>query len=126
MKKIITGLFLLMVIFSVTKAQAQQSQSDRAAAMKQKMKDDLKMTDTQADSVVAIQQDFRPQMRDIYMDQSLSQDDKQAKLAPIIEAQNKRLQAALGDDMFKQYTAWWQKNRPQRGGGGGGGGGSNN
>jgi len=89
--------------------------------MKQKLKDDLKLTDVQADSVVAIQQEFRPQMRAIFSDQSLSQDEKRAKVQPLNDARDKRIQAVLGDDLFKKYQDWAAANRPQRGGGGGGG-----
>ncbi|HEY4875052.1 MAG TPA: hypothetical protein VIH86_05735, partial [Puia sp.] len=94
--------------------------------MKKKLKDDLKLTDVQADSVVAISQEFRPKMRDIFMDQTLSQDDKTAKISAIRDQQNKRVQAVLGDDLFKKYQDWQTKNRPQRGGGNGGGGGNGN
>ena len=41
---------------------------------------DLKMTDVQADSVVSISMSYMPQRRAIFQDQSLSQDDKQAKM----------------------------------------------
>jgi len=123
MKKIVTCIAVVIAVFSVSSLYAQQQDpQQRMAAMKQKMKDDLKMTDAQADTVMAIQAQYRPQMREIFMDQSLSQDDKRAKLAPIQDEMNKKIQAALGDDMYKKYQDWWQKNRPQRGGGGGGGG----
>ena len=83
----------------------------------QKMKDDLKLTPVQYDSVTAISREFMGKMRDIFMDQSLSQDDRRAKMQPIRAAQNARLQAALGDDMYKKYQDWMAANRPQRGGG---------
>jgi hypothetical protein len=121
MKKIMMGLAIVLAVFSVSSLYAQQDPAARAAAMKQKLKDDLKFTDVQADSVVAIQQEFRPKMREIFMDQSLSQDDKKAKMAPINEQRDKRIQAVLGDDLFKKYQDWAEKNRPQRPGGGGGG-----
>lgn len=111
---------LVMAVFSVTSLYAQQGDpAARAAAMKQKLKDDLKLTDVQSDSIVAIQQEFRPKMREIFTDQSLSQDDKMAKMAPIREQSDKRIQAVLGDDLFKKYKDWAEKNRPQRQGGGG-------
>ena len=50
------------------------------------------------------------------MDQSLSQDDRRAKMGPLNEERNKRIKAALGDDMFKKYQDWMQQNRPPRGG----------
>ncbi len=118
MKKLIFAIAMIMAVGSVTTLYAQQDPA-KAAAFKQKMKDDLKLTDMQSDSISAIQQEYRPKMRDIYMDQSLSQDDKKAKFAPINDAMNKRIQAVLGDDLFKKYQDWMEKNRPMRGGGGG-------
>ena len=128
MKKIIAGIAVIIAVFSVSTLYAQQGGGGRMdpAAMKQKLKDDLKLTDVQADSVVAISQEFRPKMRDIFMDQTLSQDDKTAKLKDVRDQQNKRVQAVLGDDLFKKYQDWQMKNRPQRGAGGGGNGGGGN
>jgi predicted transglutaminase-like cysteine proteinase len=120
MKRIITCLAVVLAVFSVSSVFAQaQDPTAKAAAMKQKMKDDLKLTDLQADSISAIHQEFRPKMKEIYMDQSLGEDDKKAKLGAINDQANKRIQAVLGDDLYKQYLDWWSKNRPQRGGGGG-------
>jgi hypothetical protein len=124
MKKIIAGLAVVLAVFSVSSLYAQQSQDDRAArmaAMKQKMKDDLKLTDVQADSVSSIQGEFMPKRREIFMDQSMSQEDKKTKIMSLNEQADKRIHAVLGDDLFKKYQDWWQKNRPQRPGGGGGG-----
>lgn len=119
MKKIIACMAVVLAVFSVATVNAQQDPAAKAAAMKQKLKDDLKLTDAQADSVVAIQGEFRPKMKDIYMDQSLSQDDKKAKLAPINDQMNKRIEGVLGEDLYKKYQDWWVKNKPQRSGGGG-------
>ena len=123
MKRIIACIAIVFAVSAFSTAFAQQGQGDmaaRQAAMKQKLKDDLKLTDVQADSVSAINQEFRPQMRTIMMDQTMSQDDKKAKLQPISDAADKRIQAVLGDDLFKKYKDWRTANRPQRGGGGGG------
>jgi hypothetical protein len=128
MKKIIASIAVIIAVFSVSTLYAQQGGGGGRmdpAAMKQKLKDDLKLTDVQADSVVAINQEFRPKMRDIFQDQTMSRDDKMAKIGDIRAMQNKRVQAVLGDDLFKKYQDWEAKNRPQRGGGGGNGGGGN-
>jgi|SRR5882757_174474 len=122
MKKIIAGIAVVLAVFSVSSLYAQQSQGDREArmaAMKQKMKDDLKLTDVQADSISSIQGEFMPKRREIFMDQSISQDDKKTKLQSLNDEADKRIHAVLGDDLFKKYQDWWQKNRPQRPGGGG-------
>lgn len=121
MKKRLTGIALIVAILGVTQLYAQDRQGGdpaaRKAAMIQRLKDELKLTDVQADSVATISQEFQPKMREIFMDQSLSQEDRKAKLDPIIDARNKRIQANLGDDLFKKYLEWQEKMRQQRGGG---------
>ena len=120
MKKIIACIAVVVALFSVSSVYAQQSQGDRQArmaAMKQKMKDDLKLTDVQADSVSSIQGEFMPKRREIFSDQSMSQDDKKTKIMALNEQADKRIHAVLGDDLFKKYQDWWEKNRPQRPGG---------
>jgi hypothetical protein len=81
--------------------------------MKQKLITELKMTDVQADSVVAINMSYRPQMRDIFQDQILSQDEKKAKMKTITDQADKRIQPVLGDPLFKQYQEWRMKNMQQ-------------
>ena len=100
------------------------------AAMRQRMeariakaKTDLSLTQVQADSLKAITMEFGAKRRDMFMDpanQGMSREDRMAKMQPLTDAMNARLQAALGADMFKKYQDWMQANRPQRGGGGGG------
>jgi len=119
MKKLVTCLAVFIAVFSFSSLYAQRDPA-RAAEMKQKMKTDLKLTDAQSDSISNIQQEFMPKRREIYMDQTLSQDEKKAKMQPINDQANKRIQAVLGDDLFKKYQDWIEKNRPQRMGGGGG------
>lgn len=126
MKKFITGIAIVIAVFSASSLYAQRGDTaamrQRMEAMNAKMKSDLKLTDVQADSLSAIQREFQPQVREIFMDQSLGMDDKRAKIAPLNEARDKRIQAVLGNDLFKKYQDWMQQNRPQRGGGGGRGG----
>ena len=112
----------MLALFSSVKSFAQQQDpAARAAEMKQKLKTDLKLTDIQADSVMAINQEFRPQRMAIYQDQSVSSDDKKTKMKEITDQADKRIQAVLGDDLFKQYQDWRMKNMQRRGGGSGGG-----
>jgi len=85
----------------------------RAAQMKQRLITELKMTDVQADSVVSINMSYRPQMRDIFQDESLSQDEKKAKMKAITDQADKRIQPVLGDPLFKQYQDWRMKNMQQ-------------
>lgn len=135
-KKMIACATLVIALFSFSSAHAQGGgmRGDTAAMRKQmeermaKMKTDLNLTQVQADSIKAISTEFGQKRRDIFMDpanQGLSREDRMAKMQPLTDAMNARLQAALGADLFKKYQDWQQANRPQRGGGGGGGGGNN-
>ena len=127
-KKMIACATLVIALFTVTSSFAQGGGRMDTAAMRQrqeaqlaKMKTDLNLNQTQADSVKAITTEFNVKRRDIFMDpanQGLSREDRMAKMQPLTDAMNARLQAALGADMFKKVQDWQQANRPQRGGGG--------
>jgi hypothetical protein len=125
LKKMIAPVVLIIGLLSFSQTYAQRGDTaamrQRQEAMMKKMQDDLKLTPVQADSLTAIQKDFQPKMREIFMDQSLSREDRQAKMQPLNDERNKRIQAALGDDLYKKYQQWMEDNRPQRGMGGGGG-----
>ena len=132
-KKMIVCATLVLALFSFSSSFAQGGGGMRGdtAAQRQamearfaKMKTDLNLTQVQADSVKAITMEFQGKRRAIFMDpanQDLSREDRMAKMQPLTDAMNARIQAALGADLFKKYQDWQQANRPQRGGGGGGG-----
>ena len=122
MKKISTLLLLAGLFLFSGRVMAQQGDREaRMAAMKEKMKTDLKLTDMQSDSIAAISQSYRPQMREVFMDQSMSQDDKKAKMKSLSDSSDTRVKAILGDSLFAKYKDWQKANRPARMGGGGGG-----
>lgn len=115
---IVTGIFVIAALITSVNSFGQQSDpATRQAQMKQKLITDLKMTDVQADSVVAIGMSYMPQRRAIFQDESLSQDDKQAKMKVITDQADKRIQPILGDSLFKQYQDWRTKNMQQMRGG---------
>jgi hypothetical protein len=115
---IVAGIFVMAGLVASVNSFAQQGDpAARQAQMKQKLITDLKMTDVQADSVVAISMSYMPQRRAIFQDQSLSQDDKQAKMKVITDQADKRIQPILGDSLFKQYQDWRMKNMQQMRGG---------
>jgi hypothetical protein len=108
---------ILMALFFSTKVSAQSDPATRQAEMKQKLITDLKMTPVQADSVVSINSSYMPQRREIFQDQSLSQDQKMAKMKDITAEADKRIQPILGDSLYKQYQDWRMKNMQQMRGG---------
>jgi len=118
----------VIALFSVssTFAQGGRGMMDTAAMRQRqearlaKMKTDLNLTQVQADSIKAISMEFMQKRRDLFMDpanQGMSREDRMAKMQPLMEAQNARIQAVLGPDLYKKYQDWQEQNRPQRGGG---------
>src|SRR5579871_4090111 len=103
-KKMIACTVLLLAMFSTSSVFAQgggRGMMD-TAAMRQRMearvakaKTDLNLTQVQADSLKAITMEFSAKRRDMFMDpanQGMSREDRMAKMQPIMEAQNARLQ----------------------------------
>ena len=130
-KKMIGCATIVIALFTTSSVFAQgggmrgdtAAMRQRQEAMLAKMKTDLSLTQVQADSMKAISTEFNQKMRDIFMDpanQGMSREDRMAKMQPLRDAQNARIQSVLGPDLFKKYQDWMQANRPQRGGGGGG------
>ncbi len=70
----------MLALFSSVDTFARKDPATRAGEMKQKLRTDLKLTDIQADSVVSINQEFMPQRREVYQDQTMSDDDKKFRL----------------------------------------------
>lgn len=101
-----------------------QGGGNRGERMKAMLKDSIGLTDVQVDSVMAVTQEFGAQRRDIFMDQSLSADDKKAKIADINMKIKARLKGTLTDDQIAKWEALQQRQmermRNRQGGGGGG------
>ena len=130
-KRLFSCAALIIALFTASSAFAQGGMRGDTAAMRQamearlaKMKTDLNLTDVQADSIKAISMEFMGKRREMFMDpanQGMSREDRMAKMQPLMDAQNARIQAVLGPDLFKKYQDWQAANRPQGMGGGGGG-----
>ncbi len=91
------------------------------AQYRQMLKDSVQLNDTQIDSVMAVRQDMRPQMRAIFQDQSLSQDDKQAKMKAINDAASARYAKFMTADQVAKLQAMQERMMARmrnRGGGG--------
>ena len=97
MKKIVL-ILAIAVSLCATKTRAQNMQKMQEA-WKSYLKDSVKLSDALTDSVMAIRSDFRPQMRDIFMDQSSSADDKKTKMESLRSQMDVRYKSAgLTDD----------------------------
>ncbi len=120
MKKIILSIcFLFGALTFVTAQQGQGGGkgAKRMAQMKQRLKDEVKLTDVQIDSVMAINQAYQPKQREIRMDQSMSDTDKQTKMKAMNDERAKRIEAAIGKEASAKVQEF---NAKQKGAGGGG------
>ncbi len=129
MKKMIALLAMVLLGSTVsTYAQPGGGRSFDPAAMKERQEKtkkkliaDLKLTDVQADSVQAINQEFRGSMRGM---RDMTQEERQTKMKETNDLKLKRWTAALKDEaLAKKVAEFYQKEMEQmmqnRQGGGG-------
>jgi hypothetical protein len=120
-------LFALMITLLATKSIGQND--DRMQQMQQQwhsfLKDSVQLSDAMVDTVTMIRQQYMPQMRDIFMDQSASMTDKQTKMQGLRSQMDVRYKAAgLTDDQIAaihKHEDWMRQqmmNRMNSGGGG--------
>ncbi len=96
MKKIFAILMVTSVFFSFS-VSAQQS---KMVLPKQTLMDSLKISETVADSVIAIRTQTMSEMKTVMSDQSLSQDQRKEKMKPIKQEMKTQLKKFLTDDQI--------------------------
>ncbi|MEO8710961.1 MAG: hypothetical protein ABI405_02500, partial [Parafilimonas sp.] len=107
-------LLAIILSFSATKLHAQQNMMKMQEAWKTYLKDSVQLADPMVDSVMAIRQEYRPQMRDIFMDQSISQEDKQTKMKTIRDDMDTRFKAAgITDEQIQKIHDYEDRMRAQ-------------
>ncbi len=112
MKKILL-IATIVIAATTTKLMAQEGRQqfnpeamkERNEKMKAKMKEDLKLTDAQADSVIAVQTEFMPKMMGL---RGLSQEERMAKIKEIQDDIKARLKAALKDEKLAEKVIEYQ------------------
>ena len=98
MKKALALILIVSAFFTVS-ASAQGGKKGMGLS-KQTLMDSLKISSEAADSVIAIRQASMSQMKTISSDQSLSKEDKKAKLKPLKQETQTRLKKFLSDDQI--------------------------
>lgn len=117
MKKVIMSICFLFAVVTMVSAQ-QQRGAERMAEMKKALKEQVNLTDSQIDSVMAIDAEFRPRQREIRMDQAMSDADKAAKTKVINDEKKAKLETFLGKETADKIDAFYtaQRNRQRQGG----------
>ncbi|MGN6618623.1 MAG: hypothetical protein ACTHJ5_15735 [Ilyomonas sp.] len=95
MKKIILCVVMALSLHVLNTASAQNNNREQMQqAYRQYLKDSVNLQDAMVDSVMAIRSEFRPQMREIFQDQSTSMDDKQSKMQDVRKQMEARYKTA--------------------------------
>ena len=115
MKKVFVLLAVALAIISTT-TMAQGGGNFDPAAMKERQlkmlkESDLKLTDVQADSVVAVQVDLMQQKKGM---RDLAPEDRKTKMKEINDAMEKRLALALKDETLAKKVIAYQKEQQKK------------
>jgi hypothetical protein len=115
MKKIV---FFLAIMISLAATKSFAQNGGRMQEMQQHfqayLKDSLHLSDVLSDSVMSIRSQFQPKTREIFMDQSASQDDKRAKLQALrTEMDGRYKSAGLSDEQVEAIHNYESNMRKQ-------------
>lgn len=117
MKKILMLCGLCTIAITSLQAQAPNRQGGGGRGlemMKQRMKDELKLTDVQADSVMAIQNEFQAKNRELRTNETMSESGKKETTKANNEARKARIKNNLSDDQIKKLEEWNENMRKMR------------
>jgi hypothetical protein len=109
MKKIFALLLIAASLFSFSCSA--QGGKQGMAMMRQRLKDSLKLSDVQADSVISIRQEYQPQIREIMKDPSLSKDQKKEKVKPLKKQMISKLKTFLSEEQMGKLEQMEQEMR---------------
>jgi hypothetical protein len=104
MKKIILSVCLLFTMATMVSA---QRAAERKEEIKKGLKEEVKLSDEQIASVVAIEDEYRPKLRAIKTDAALSDDDKKAKSKALNDEKAAKIITLLGKDKASEVQAFY-------------------
>src|SRR5215208_5227353 len=104
MKKFFALLCFLFMMVTIVSA---QRAAERKAQIKQGLKEEVKLSDDQIASVMAIEDEFRPKLRTVRTDSTLTDDDKKAKTKAINEEKRSKLEAIAGKELAQKIETFY-------------------
>ena len=96
MKKNILSICILVAMVSY--ASAQGGAAKRKAEISMGLKQEVKLTDSEIESVLTIEHEFRPKMKVIKDDSALSETDKKVKMDAIRQEKKKKMELTFGKE----------------------------
>jgi hypothetical protein len=114
MKKfILSTCFLFTAVIFVSAQHA----AERKAQIKQGLKEEVKLTDDQATSVMAIVDEFRPKLKAIRTDSTLSDEEKKTRTKVLNEEKTSRIESVAGKELAQKIESFYaglKKNNDQQ------------
>ncbi len=112
MKRLFALLMLLFVVsFQQSYAQGRgygrgqgRGAGQNSERQLQTLKDTLNLTPAQVDSVKIILKEFQPQLREVFMDETLARDERRKAIQKINAQRNKRIKALLTKEQRQKFT----------------------
>ena len=101
--------FILLICLLLTTATfvSAQRAAERKAQIKTGLKEQVKLTDEQINAVVAIEDEFRPKLKAVRSDASLSEADKKTKTKDLNDQKRQKLESAVGPELAKKVEAFY-------------------
>jgi hypothetical protein len=112
MKKVFALMAIVLTVSSFSANAQQPGMAGMQQMFRQRMIDSLKFTPVQADSVLAVQQEFMPQMRAIRMNDNLSAADKMQQFSALRDQEKARFSKFLSDDQLQKLQQLQQAMHP--------------
>lgn len=106
----------MLVASAFTVSVSAQNGGGRSEMVKHYLTDSLGVSAVNADSVVAITQRSMTAMRSIRQDQALSQDEKRAKMQPLMESMRAEMKKYLTEEQATKLQEVIMQRRQNRGG----------
>ena len=82
--------------------------------IKQRLKDEIKLTDVQIDSVMAIQGEMQMKNRQIRMDENMNEDQKKIKMDVNMAERKARLKTSLSEEQITKLDGMYEEMRKMR------------
>src|SRR4051812_22190149 len=104
MKRVILS---ICILFSAATFASAQHAAERKAQIKQGLKEEVKLTDDQITSVMAIEDEYRPKLKAVRTDTNLSGDDKIAKSKALADEKRTRIEAVIGKEATQKVETFY-------------------
>jgi hypothetical protein len=94
-------------LLAAVKFASAQRAAERKAQIEQGLKEEVKLTDDQIAATMAIEDEYRPKLRAIRTDSSLSNNEKTAKTKVLAEEKRSKIEAVVGKEASQKVEAFY-------------------